>query len=187
MTNLTKYVIALIAFIFLSFSCAADTTPEDKINSIEGVYKRRFENMLYDGSGEKFTSEDVVEIVRYSSDAVYFRAALKFANGHACSIWGIAKYDNGSYIYKSNEKPIVSEMQPCTLKISSDNEYLTLTDTLTEDSSGTCRQHCGARGSLSNYKIAISQKRKIRYMPIILKSVQYSESVSAYNEASTLK
>lgn len=152
-----------------------------KIKSIEGVYKYRFVNEYADG--EKYESEDIVEIVGYSPDAIYFRVELKFANAHSCGIYGIAKYSEGSFIYKEKHGAISGSA--CTVKISADAKELKITDAIDENSASTCSYHCGARGSLGNYKIDIKKKRKIRYLPIIFESNQYKAAVDKYNEFPT--
>ncbi len=165
-----------------SLSLASETaTLAQHINEIEGVYKHRFKNGLV--TGESYQSEDIIEVIRYSRDAVYFRASLQFFNGHACGIYGIARYADGAFIYKSGQ---VSQATPaCTLKLSVDKHNLHISDRVTANSASTCSAFCGARGSLGHYEISRNKKRKIRYMPLILKSQQYSEAVNDYQKTSS--
>ncbi len=153
-------------------------TASQIIKKIEGVYKERFENALV--SGEKYQSEDIIEIVPYSSDSIYFRISLQFYNGHSCGIYGIAKYNENAFIYKSGDEQ--TEQRICTLKISADENALRITDRLTPTSASTCSAYCGARGSLGKYDVSLDNKRKIRYMPIILKSRQYTEAVDEHKK-----
>ncbi|MBC3883267.1 hypothetical protein H8K35_18065 [Undibacterium sp. LX40W] len=173
-------VIALVCFYISSACLASDNTskPSDLIRKIEGVYKHRFGNGLV--SGEKYQSEDIVEIVSYSEDAIYFRASLQFYNGHTCGISGIAKFSNDAFVYQSDKYQ--TEQKVCTLKISSNNGSLNLTDRINAESSSSCSAYCGARGSLANYDISLAKKRNIRYMPLILKSRQYVEAVEEYQK-----
>lgn len=157
-----------------------------KISELEGVYKNRFTNMLYDGPGEKYTSEDIVEIIRYSDDEIYFRVELKFSNGHSCSKWGIAKYSNSEFTHKSSEEPIIGT-ESCSLKISTNKKNLIITDRQNNSSKSTCQQYCGARGSLSDYKISLSKKREIKYLPIIKKSDQYIQAIDEYEKINLVK
>jgi hypothetical protein len=174
--------IALTCFCISSSCVASDDTPKssDLIRKIEGVYKHRFGNGLV--SGEKYQSEDIVEIVGYSDDAIYFRASLQFYNGHSCGISGIAKFSNDAFVYKSDMYQ--TEQKVCTLKISSNSGSLNITDRISAESPSTCSAYCGARGSLSSYEIGQAKKRKIRYMPLILKSRQYVEAVEEYQKGS---
>ena len=173
---------ALACFCVTSSCLASDNTakPSTLIKKIEGVYKHRFENGLV--SGEKYQSEDIVEVVRYSDDAIYFRASLQFYNGHTCGISGIAKFSNDAFVYTSDRYQ--AEPKVCRLTLSSKKGALHITDRADDESSSTCSAYCGARGSLSNYEIAQTKKRKIRYMPLILKSRQYVEAVEEYQKGS---
>jgi len=176
--NKKHLVFALISLLSInSNSNEYSGSPLDIIQDLEGVYKFQFANRIV--TGEKYQSEDIIEIVKYSDDAIYFRVKLNFENEHRCNIYGIAKYDNGSFIYR--EKSSGLSQQVCTLKISTENNYLKLSD-LNGDSGSTCISYCSARGSLSGYQTSLERKRKIRYMPIILKSVEYQSSVDEYNK-----
>jgi hypothetical protein len=182
--NFTKLICSSILATALCISnlCIGaenSATASQIIKKIEGVYKNRFENGLV--SGEKYQSEDIIEIMPYSTDSIYFRISLQFYNGHSCGIYGIAKYRDNAFIYKSGDE------QTCTLKISSDENALRITDRLTPTSVSTCSAYCGARGSLSNYDIGVAKKRKIRYEAIILKSKQYTEAVEENKKQSNSK
>lgn len=148
-----------------------------EIRKIEGVYKYRFVNGYVDG--KKCESEDIIEIVGYQPDSIYFRVELNFANYHSCGIYGIAKFSEGYFLYKEKHGLITGNT--CAIKISSDAKNLKITDMVDKNSESTCHYYCGARGSLSHYDIDIKKKRKIRYLPIILKSNQYRAAVDEYN------
>lgn len=173
-----------LAFIFLlapAFSEAADNPTAALIKELQGVYKFRFINGLV--TGEKYQSEDIVEIVPFDDSHIYIRAHLDFANGHQCSIWGIAGYDNGAFVYHEPEETS-SGRPPCSLKISTTEKNLVLTDIDGTTELSTCRWHCGARGSFSNYSIARSSKRRIRYIERLKASSQYLEAVEAFKNQS---
>jgi len=172
------FYLALIFCFMPTLSQAENISPSSLIDEISGVYKLRFMNGGI--AGEKWQSEDIVEIVPYDDSSLYIRAHLEFFNGHLCSIWGIAKYDKGAFIYHDPEKP-ADGTPSCTLKVSANENSLVLTDI---DSSGlaTCSSYCGARGSFSNYSIAKSLKRKIRYLERLKSSPQYLESVDAFTK-----
>lgn len=173
-----------LAFIFLLApvcSEAADSSPAALIEELQGVYKFRFMNSLV--TGERYQSEDIVEIVPFDDSHIYIRAHLDFANGHQCSIWGIAGYSNGAFVYRDPEKFSI-ERPPCTLKISTTEKNLVLTDIDSSTELSTCRWYCGARGSFSNYSIARSSKRRIRYIERLTASSQYLEAVEAFKNQS---
>ncbi|MBR7747082.1 hypothetical protein [Undibacterium baiyunense] len=186
--NFTKLIYSSIlatALCISNFGIGAENTATSSqvIKKIEGVYKERFENALV--SGEKYQSEDIIEIVPYSADSIYFRISLQFYNGHSCGIYGIAKYSENTFIYRSGDEQ--TEQRICTLKISADEKALRITDRLTQTSASTCSAYCGARGSLGKYDVSLDKKRKIRYMPIILKSRQYTEAVDEHKKQANSK
>ena len=146
------------------------------IQNIEGVYKVRFTDQF--SSGQKYEAEDILEIVSHSPNSIYFRAELKFANGHFCSVYGIASYINNSFVYEREfgEEP----KHKCVLNISVGANSIKISD-LNEKNESTCTQYyCGARGYLGKYEMSLEKKRKIRYMPIILKSKEYAFAESEY-------
>ncbi|MBB2484334.1 hypothetical protein H5407_03740 [Mitsuaria sp. WAJ17] len=158
---------------------AADATAATAlIQQLEGVYKHQFENALI--YGEKYRSEDIIELVRHSGDALYFRMDLQFFNGHSCAIHGVAKYHAGAFVYQGSEQR--AGQPPCRLTISAEKGELRVTDKAQEGARSSCSDHCGARGSLGGYAISLARKRKIRYMPTVLKSRQYREAVEAYEK-----
>ena len=165
-------------------SRAADLPAVSLINDLKGVYKHRFMGATYNGS-ETWQAEDVVEIVPFDDSHIYVRASLEFDNGHLCGIWGIAEYENGAFVYHEPEK--LRQGDPsCTLRVSATKNDLLLTDIDSTSEDSTCRMHCGARGSLANYTIARSSKRKIRYLERLKASRQYLEAADAFKEKQSL-
>lgn len=172
-----------IAFIFLLMpivSEAGDKSAASLIEELKGVYKYRFMNGSI-ASGETWQSEDIVEIVPFDNSSFYIRAHLEFGNGHLCSIWGIAGYENGVFVYHEPEETS-GRSPPCTLKISTTEKSLVLTDIDSATGNSTCSRHCGARGTFSNYSIARSSKRNIRYLERLKSSPQYLESVDQFKK-----
>ncbi|MFZ6647657.1 hypothetical protein ACO0LO_18180 [Undibacterium sp. TJN25] len=167
---------------------AASPAPSKLMTEIEGVYKHRFKSGIISPgkapgeADEIYETEDIVEIVPYDASHIYLRAELQFYNGHSCSISGMAGYDNGAFIYHDPEKPLEGE-PPCELKISQTGKNLVLTDRATPDAISSCRMHCGARGSLSGYTIAMSSKRKIRYLDRLKASNEYAQAVKELKES----
>lgn len=155
---------------------------------IEGVYKRRFRSGVVEPEkppGQRESTvmvEDVIEIVRTSPGRIYVRAALNFYNGHICGIYGVAQFTAGKYVYRSH--PLSRELSrdgqpPCTLTVSAQRGSLVLTDRVTVDGPATCATYCGARGSLSDYRIPMSRRRPIRYLPLLTQSKEYATAVRA--------
>ncbi|WP_353400713.1 hypothetical protein [Duganella hordei] len=173
-----RCAILAFGFLFSTAAASADSASSKLIDQMQGVYKHRFANAVYVGEGkpdEPYQSEDIVEIVRYDDERIYFRAELQFYNGHTCSISGIAKYDQGHFVYRDPQAPLPGEA-PCTMSISTNAGQLSLTDRI--NGSASCHPgHCGARGSLSDYTIPTSAKRNIRYMDRLKASTEYKQAV----------
>src|SRR5215831_1078349 len=68
---------------------------------VSGVYKEQFQNAFV--NGEKYQSEDVLEVVPVDNRAAYVRMDLEFSNGHSGRIYGIAVYGNNSLIYDNGK------------------------------------------------------------------------------------
>jgi hypothetical protein len=176
----------LVTIIMLAVIFSVNVNAEDKesiaskkIKEIEGVYKNQFEIGIYNPDQDEddiVKVEDIVEIVRHTSDEIYFSADLQFNNGYNCSIYGIAKYDNGIFVYKSGKISDPDET-PCTIKISTNEKYLVITDQPNEEAGQTCNAYCGMNASLTNYEIELSYKKKIDDISIIKKSTQYAAAV----------
>ena len=169
----------MVAMLLPILSQAEETPPAGLIAQMQGVYKYRFSNSLV--SGERYQSEDIIEIVAVDDAHIYVRAELDFANGHSCSIWGVAGYEAGSFVYRESEK-LLENGPLCTLRIAQRKDKLMLTDV--DAGVSSCRMYCGARGSLSGYTIPSAARRKIRYMQKLKASTQYQESLNAFKASS---
>jgi hypothetical protein len=168
----------LIATLLAGPVLAQSSTP-DPIAGIEGVYKHRFRNGIITPPGTpeaSYDAEDVIEIVRYDDTHVYVRAELQFFNGHSCSISGIAGLEEGGFVFHDPEPPLDGDQQ-CKLRVAKVDGRLRLTDRATPESEASCRMYCGARGSLSNYTIAASKRRPIRYMDRLKSSSRYRKAI----------
>lgn len=140
------------------------------VDRMAGVYKRRFQNAMV--SGETYTSEDVVEIVKVTADTAYVRAHLDYANGHSCGIYGIARRDGDGLTYRN---PVGSENRECRLHVALQGKSL-----LIDDDGGSCFNYCGVRGTLSKVQLPAASKRPIRYMARLLKSEEYKAAMDEY-------
>ncbi|MEA2165577.1 MAG: hypothetical protein QOK37_3704 [Thermoanaerobaculia bacterium] len=153
-----------------------DKTPAAfAIKRIEGVYKTRFANSTV--HQEKFESENILEIVSYTSDKIYFRVHLEFYNAHLCDLQGIALYEDGLFVFRSSDGP---ETESCTLAIHPGRNGVTL-----EDVGGNCKvASCGARGGYQGAGFPMSSRRAIRYLKRLRASKEYTETVAEFEKAS---
>lgn len=161
---------------------AAEPSPAQVMQGIAGVYKHRFKNgIITPGKAPMeadtpYESEDVVEIVPYDATHLYVRAELQFYNGHSCSIAGMAGYEQGRFVFHDPEKAFDGGPS-CTLAVIPTKDGITLTDSMTSGGPATCQQYCGARGRLTDYRIAAGKRRAIRYMDRLLRSREYLKAV----------
>jgi hypothetical protein len=138
------------------------------VDAIAGVYKHQFKNGLV--SGEKYESEDILEIVKVSPTSVYVRANLEFFNGHQCAINGVAKADGDALVYRGETN---AQGKQCLLSVKVSGGKIVL-----DDKDGACAtMTCGARGMYNGKSFALSKKRAIRYMDKLKKSDEYLDSI----------
>ena len=67
---------------------AADRPLPDPAHSPAGRYFSQFADGRV--TGEKYTGEDIVEVVPVASHAAYIRVHLDYYNGHTCGIYEVA-------------------------------------------------------------------------------------------------
>jgi hypothetical protein len=170
----------VITMMASAIAISGENPPSTLINELQGVYKHRFQNGTVDG--EKYQSEDIVEIVAFDATSIYIRTHIEFFNGHQCDISGIAKYENGFFVYHSSEKAFGTDLY-CTLKVSQDQKNINLTDIDEANQVSTCSYFCGARGSFNNYSISKSSKRNIRYLDRLKASTEYNSAVEEYQKS----
>lgn len=168
-----KFLPLIILGLLPAAATAATAAPD--LDKTAGVYKSHFKNGTVDG--DKYTSEDVFELVKVSSTTAYFRIHSEFYNGHECNLSGIADLMADSLTY-FGPKGYGSE-GPCVLKFKAKAGGLAV-----EDVDGGCRaQACGARGGFdSSDQIAFktTARRPIRYMPRLLASAEYKDAVKEH-------
>jgi hypothetical protein len=172
-----RRTIGLAAFgaIMGAMAVAAQLPPLDRL---AGVYRKDFPNGTVDG--EKYQSENVLEIVPHSPTSAYFRTHLEFFNGHSCDIWGVADVHDGALVY---DGPPNMEGQPCRLHLSVANGKLALADP-----DGACRADtCGARGGYDGIAFDLTARRPIRYMQKLLASSEFAEAVKQHDAAKPRK
>jgi len=160
----------------LMAAAVAAAAPDDVGRRVAGVYKHRFANG--DVQGEKFTSEDILEIVPVRPQATYFRLHREFYNGHTCDISGIADQVGDMLVYTG---PNDTSGATCRLTLAPSRGGIRIF----EGSNGACRnQTCGARGGYgyadgdTSPAFAAAARRPIRYLPLILKSAEYKAALA---------
>ncbi|MES2906214.1 MAG: hypothetical protein V4691_04210 [Pseudomonadota bacterium] len=143
------------------------------IKRLEGVYKTQFKSGLVDGT--EYMAEDIFEFLHVRDNAAYFKLHLEFYNAHVCDLSGIAKHTGtkGSFIFKDGDAEDI-----CILNIQAKDGQIVFSD-----NDSHCNKYCGARGSISGSGFPLNKKRKIRYMPLILKSEEYRGAVENYDKS----
>lgn len=169
-------VITVSSMLLFSLSGFASekTVSAETIKRIEGVYKIRFANSTV--NDEHFESEDILEIVSYSANAIYFRVHLEFYNGHTCDLSGIAAYEKGSFVFHG-----ISDVSDaiCNLTIRTDSGKVTL-----DDVGGNCRTYsCGARGGYHGVSFPIKSRHEIKYMKRLKASREYADAVADFKKS----
>ena len=138
------------------------------VDAIAGVYKQQFKNGLV--SGEKYNSEDILEIVKVSPTSAYIRTHLEFFNGHECNISGVAKAEGDALVYRGDTD---GQGKQCMLSVKVSGGKITM-----EDQNGACgRETCGARGMYGFKTFDLKKKRAIRYMDKLKKSDEYLDAI----------
>jgi hypothetical protein len=139
---------------------------EPDVGALAGVYKFSFHNQL--ASGEKYDSEDIMEIVPLDSGRAYLRLSLQFANGHTCAFWGVTHAEGGRMVYRSHDPERV-----CELAVRPKEDSLLL-----EDKDDRCREYyCGMRGVFSLIQFKTASRRDIRYLARLKASREFKEAL----------
>jgi hypothetical protein len=167
-----KHLAAIAAAGMLALSSPALAAGVD-IDSLAGVYKTQFKNGNIDGN--KYDSEDILEIVKVSPTAAYVRTHLEFFNGHVCNIWGVANAEDAALVYRAREKNVQGNL--CVLSVRLVRGRVTL-----EDKEGHCAiGTCGNRGMYNSTTFDLKRKRPIRYLDVLTKSDQYKDAVDEHD------
>jgi len=141
-----------------------------------GVYKRRFENGMT--SGERYESENVLEVVQIDAHSAYIRTRLNFSNGHQCSFYGVAQVEGESLVYREPNPPAYRGQ--CVLTLSRVDGQMVFSEA---DDSRCYIGRCGARGAFNRQTLPVSSQRRIRYMDRLLASRQYAEAMQEAGRA----
>jgi hypothetical protein len=138
------------------------------VDAIAGVYKQQFKNGLV--SGEKYDSEDILEIVKVSPTSAYIRTHLEFFNGHECNIYGVAKAEGDALVYRGETN---AQGKQCMLGVKVSGGKIVL-----EDKDGVCANvSCGARGMYNGKAFGLKKKRAIQHLDKLKKSDEYLDAI----------
>ena len=152
------------------------------VQTLAGRYSHHFQNNMMDG--EKYGSDDVVEIVPVANNAAYVRVSLQFENAHTCDISGVATAERDQLVYHQPLPPSflspapssLDTTHPCILRLSRVGSKLQLDDSL-----GSCHdQNCGMHGTLTG-ALPFNSKRPITYMPLLQASKEYSQAMAEWH------
>lgn len=148
---------------------AGTATAVDPVQVLAGRYSWHFQNG--DISGATYASDDVAEVVPVDATHAYVRFDLAFFNGHSCTLAGIAARQGDALVYRGLPDDSFGNGRPCRLTIRRVGAKLTW------DDAGTCKGHCGERGSFSHGDMAWSSKRPIRYLAKLKGSKEYRDAL----------
>ena len=88
------------------------------------------------GSGRRVTDGEGKEYIDF------FAGILTNAIGY--DIAGMARYEQGAFVYHDPAPSPLPQYPPCALKVSVEHGKLTITDRATPDAPASCRAECGA-------------------------------------------
>lgn len=171
-----KIALILLALALPAF--AADSPSATLIKDIEGSYAQRLDAGK---PGQKFQSEDMVELVRHDDRHLYVHAALTTPAGQRCNIAGVAGYENGAFIYRDPNPPLSGDQ--CTLTISVAAGTLRLSDRRSPKEPSTCRALCTGGAILGEYAIPLASKVKTGNPARHKASREYIKAIKAFEEA----
>lgn len=159
---------AMIALALLGFTASALPLPK----LLAGRYSRAFDNEMLDGS--TYPAKDVVDIAPVDASHAYLHAELEFANAHHCSLAGIAAWTGDRLIYR--ERTAQPSDPLCRLSVSVQDKWLVL-----DDEGGSCRAHCGTRGSFSDFRsIRRVSRRPIPGLAALRHSARYRAAIDEW-------
>lgn len=145
----------------------------DPVRALAGRYRHSFENGLI--GGVRYRSVDVAEIVPVVSSHAFVHFELAFYNGHSCSLAGIAAREGDALVYRGTPDDAYVHGQPCTLTVRRRGAAL-----VWDDAEGSCKANCGARGSFIRGDLPWANRRSIRDLPRLRRSVEYREALAEW-------
>ena len=163
---------AILIALGMMAAASATAAAEIDVSKIAGVYKKQFKNGNI--AGDKYDSEDILEIVKVSPTTAYVKTHLEFFNGHVCNIQGVADREGSALVYHG---PKNIEGNPCELSVQIKQGKVTLHDKDGHCAIGTC----GNRGMYNGTAFDLKKRRTIRYMDILLKSDDYKAAIAEHD------
>ena len=164
------------AYLLTGLLLAATPTAAQTLDpaSVEGAYRHSFPNETV--TGEKFTSEDILEVVRLSPTTAYIRTRLNFANGHQCSMHGVARAEGQALVYR---RPVAAGTPTCVLTLRFVGGQVQF-----DDQGDQCREtDCGARGSFSGTALPVASRRRITYQDRLRASQEFREAQAEFQRS----
>ena len=164
--------------LFFSSTFATDvvnTSSEKFLKRVAGVYKDHFQNG--DVDGDKFNSENILEVVPVDKNAAYVRMHLEFYNGAMEDFYGIAAFDGySSLIYDNGE----DGKDHCVVEFTWSKDFVTTTFDISKTPG--CTYYTIPRGSIDGARFEMKRKKVIRYIQRIKNSKEFKKAMELYQE-----
>ena len=155
-----------LALLALTVPAVAATVQGLDLKALAGVYAKRFQNG--DVQGERYMSENVLEIVPTGPATAFVRADLQFFNGHMCYVAGVARAEGGALVYRE----ALEGSEPCVLRIRPNGREVRLSD------DNSCSYLCGARGGFDGVTFKTASRRPIRGLAKLKASDEFRGAVA---------
>ena len=151
---------------------AAAPVVYNPVAAMAGRYSQHFRNGTVEG--ERYWSDDVVEIVPVDTRHAYVRVVTNFFNGHVCSLSGIAQAEGEALVYR-DLAPADSIGRRCVLTFRHAGRNLGF-----DDGDGGCKAYCGLRGGFNQSTLPWASKRPITYMARLKSSKVYRDALTEW-------
>jgi len=141
------------------------------VEQLQGSYKYTVTNSLM--TGDKYSAENQLLLMKTSPNTAYFETHLKWANGHSCDFFGIANVASPTQLIYSTSSIMD---KTCTFNINIKKDKF-----IFADSDGACRLiSCGTRGGLDGVEFQLNTKQPIN--PDTIKSTpNYIDAINEFN------
>lgn len=149
---------------------AAGAVALSPVQALAGRYSHHFRNGTVDG--DRYWSDDVVEVVPVDARHAYVRFSLQFFNGHSCGLAGVAQAQGDALVYRETAASPYGGHCTVTLRRAGDKLRWDTPD-------GACQQHCGARGGMIG-DVPWSSRRPIAYLARLKASPDYHAALQEF-------
>jgi hypothetical protein len=146
------------------------------VDTIAGVYEQTFHNPDI-SEVQLLISEYILELVKISDTALYFKTKLVDSTGHQCFIFGVADYKKVGGFVAVTKPEFDDDNKKCYFTIKLTDNGVTISTT-----AGSCRYGSHRLGGGLGNDFPITEKRKIRYMQEILDSADYKNALDEYHK-----